>query len=354
MMTVSGVIGSASSTVWGSLADRYGRLRPLLFIIFLRGIAFLLLAWSVWHKSGFIVFAGFYIFSGVLGTGLFPITDAIVSDVTTREKRVEVFGIMRVVMNMSWALGPAVGGLLVQGGYHWLFVATSISLLISGIVAVIRLRETHPPEKRTGADPADNNGTNGGFAPYLKDTIFMQFLAIAVLIFLVKGQLVATISVHSAETVGLGKGEISILYFLNGACVAIFQLAISRLVARRNPLLALAFSGILYSIGYAVVGFAGGFPTMITAMLIITSGELFEAPTTSAYVANLAPARLSGTYMGAFNMVLHLGWTIGPLLGGILTDKFANPTHMWMVISGMALTASFGFLMLYRKRVADH
>jgi len=346
MMLAAGLLGAASSTLWGVLADKYGRRPPLLVVTFVRSAFLLALAWCVWSQRGFVLFTALYVISGIIGTGLFPITDAIVADVIAPDKRNEVYGVMRVVMNIAWAVGPALGGLIVHGGYYLLFLATSLAVFVSGIIAIIRLDETLPPEKRRLRHSA--TGERVLWSSFLQDPRFMWFISVCLLLFLVKGQLVSTISVHAAENVGLSKSQIGFLYFVNGFGVAVAQVYVSKLSNRFHPLAALAVSGVIYALGYAGIGLAFDFPLMIIAMMIITSAEVIEAPTTSAYVARLAPPGLSGTYMGAFNMVLYIGWQIGPLIGGVMMDHFTASVMVWMAIASLAVSAGIGFVLLYR------
>ena len=84
-------------------------------------------------------------------------------------------------------------------------------------------------------------------------------------------------------------------------------------------------------------------------MVIITIGELIFAPTSSTYVANIAPPDMRGRYMSIFNLVQRFASGTGPVLGGWLSDPI-HPRATWVggLIAG--LTAASGLFILSKKK----
>jgi len=338
MLTVAGVVGALASTVGGALSDRVGRRQMLIWLLALRGVPFLIMAYLVWAKSPFAIFSAVYVFSSMLGTSIFPLTEAIVADVTAPEKRAEAFGIMRVSANLGWALGPAIGGGLAIFGYHWLFVATAVALAGAAVVVVFTIDET--------VSRAALKHHESLLGPVLRDKKLLIFMGVGLVMFLARGQLISTLSVYLSSTVGLSKGQIGMLYALNGGLVAAMQVPTTKFTIRWNPLSALAFAGVLYGVGYFLVGLAGGIAELVVAMIIITVAEMIETPTAASYVTELAPEGLVGAYLGAFHFVFHLGWTVGPMVGGVLLDVMPNPIYAWEAVAALAVTGGIGFRLL--------
>jgi MFS family permease len=342
MLTAAGIVGSTASTVGGALSDITGRKRLVVYLMSARGLSFLLLAWLVWSRQPFGVFAAVFIISAVLGNPIFAITDAMVADVVAPERRNEAFGAMRVAVNLGWALGPALGGLLVASGYYLLFLATAATIGLSAVLIALKVRETAPNSSR-------NRKSGLELGAVMKDHRLLYFLAAAQILFLVQGQLVTPISVHASSNVGLSKSQVGSVYFLNGAMVVLLQLFVTRLVKRYHPLSALAAAGIIYAFGYWAVGLAGNYAGMLGATVLITFGEMVGAPTATAYVSMLAPEGKMGAYMGVFGLVVHLGWTVGPLMGGVLMDTMTNPLHVWGAIAMVAVISAVAFIGLKIK-----
>jgi len=335
MLAVAGILGGFSATAGGMLSDRIGRRTLLISMLALRSMTFLLLAYLVWHKSPFAIFSAVYVFSSMLGTSIFPLTEAIVSDVTPANRRADAFSVLRVTANLGWAIGPAIGGVLVIFGYYWLFVVTAIMIGGAALVATFAIHETNAPTEGIKQKTL--------IGPVLRDRQLMIFMAVGLMMFLARGQLISTLSVHLSGTVGLSKAQIGWLYALNGGMVAALQLLTTKYTNRFHPLSALAFASGLYATGYFLVGWAGGMVEMIVAMLIITTAEMVETPTAAAYVTMLAPEGMTGSYLGVFHFAFHLGWTVGPMVGGIFIDLASAPLYAWSGIAGLAAAGGIGF-----------
>jgi len=113
----------------------------------------------------------------------------------------------------------------------------------------------------------------------------------------------------------------------------------------------LVLGSLLYSLGYLSVGLVPSFYFLLGSMVIITSGEVLHAPTSTTAVANMAPMGKTGRYMGFFGLAEALGWSGGPFIGGFLLDGFPGcPIIIWGCIAGLGLIAAAGFFASLRQR----
>jgi predicted MFS family arabinose efflux permease len=345
MLTTSGIVGALGATMGGSISDKIGRHKLLIWMLIGRSIAFAVIAWLVWTKQPFLIFSAVYILAAVMGTSIFPLMEAMIADVTPLSRRSDAYGLMRVAANLGWALGPAIGGLLVAGGFHLLFIVTSIALAASSLLVAFKMNETLVKDLESAEPPR--------LRTIFKDPHLFKFLFVCLLMFLTRGQLVSTLSMHASTNVGLSKSQIGMLFFINGAMVTAMQVWVTKRTAPVLPLRALALAGLLYGGGYFCVGLATGGTAMVAAMVIITIAEMIESPTSATYVTALAPAGMSGSYLGVYNLVMHLGWTVGPTVGGILLDFMPKPLYAWSAVASLAIISSIGFVILGRKSQAD-
>jgi MFS family permease len=340
MLTTTGLVGASASTLGGALSDLFGRSRLLKGLLTTRALSFSVLAYIVWHNMSFATFATVYIISGFLGAAIFPLIDSIIADVVPLNRRAEVYGLTRAAANVGWAIGPAIGGFVVAGGYYRMFLSTSVIVGIAATVAFIKVRETWQ------GNPL--NRQEYKFSRILSDSRMIRFIALCLLLYLVRGQLLVTMSVHASKVIGLSKIQIGWLYFENGVMVASLLVVVAGWLKNYNPLRVITIAALLYGTGYLIVGFAPNMLTMIGAVAIVTIAEIIETPIASAYVSSLAPEGMTGIYMGSFSLTMHLGWTVGPLLGGFVMDHTVQPESVWLVISGVALTAAVGFFVIGR------
>jgi MFS family permease len=85
-------------------------------------------------------------------------------------------------------------------------------------------------------------------------------------------------------------------------------------------------------------------------MVVMTIGELIIVPTSSTYIANLAPVDMRGRYMSFYTLTWGVASGIGPVFGGFLSDLF-GPKAIWI---GGAIAGGMGvvfFQILARRAV---
>ena len=130
-----------------------------------------------------------------------PASDAMVADLLPEKQRAEGFGIMRVVGNLAWIIGPTIGGLVAARSFFMLFV---IDAVLSCTVAVLfyqLIPETKP------AAPAEKSHetvwqTAAGYRHVLRDFAFMAFLVASLLMLLVYQQMYNTLPVYLRDNHG--------------------------------------------------------------------------------------------------------------------------------------------------------
>jgi len=99
-----------------------------------------------------------------------------------------------------------------------------------------------------------------------------------------------------------------------------------------------------------VVGFSSTFMLFIVCIIIITIGENCVSPPALSLAANLAPSGRIGRYLGIYGFAVTFGWSLGPLMGGLLLDWTApDYIYTWIIIAVMAIISAFGFAALSRR-----
>jgi MFS family permease len=107
----------------------------------------------------------------------------------------------------------------------------------------------------------------------------------------------------------------------------------------------MAVGTFLYAIGFAMYGFVDGFPLFVTAMIVITIGEMVVAPFQQSLVASFAPEDMRGRYMAVSGLTWGIAFAIGPYFAGLILDS-ANPNMLWILSGFIGLLATIGFVSL--------
>jgi DHA1 family bicyclomycin/chloramphenicol resistance-like MFS transporter len=207
--------------VWGPLADRFGRRRPLLL-----GLTLFVLATTVAVTTqSFSELLAARLLQGIGGSVGRIIVTAILRDLFVGREMARVMSIVMMVFILVPILAPSAGQLIViVGTWRWLFAVLLASSLTSLIWAWYRLPETRPPPTR-----ARRQTIGEALALVLSNRITLGY---GVASGFVLGYLFAYIA--SAQQVlgtGYGLGRLFPLAFGSLACaVALASFTNSRLV----------------------------------------------------------------------------------------------------------------------------
>jgi len=361
---VAALTGAMGQIVGGELTDRLGRKVVLVGTQFTRAASFLGLGAAVLLHAPLYWFAIFTSVSAFAGRAFEPPSGAMVADIAEGGKRAEYYAVLRVGGNLGWALGPAIGGFLAALSYPSLFLISAGVLLLSGLFMAIMVQETSPHRL---ARAAENRGastilpSSPGYTPIprfrlsdlgktLRDESFLRYCWTSLLLFTVMAQLISTLSVYSVQWVGISKVQLGALYSLNGLMVVFLQFPVVRALARFRMTTALVAGSVLYAIGYATMGIGHGIQALTIAMFIVTLGEIVTTPASMNLVANFSGEGQRGRYMGVYGLFNSFGWSIGPLVGGLLLDFAAGrPMVLWAPIAFLTLIAAWAYWDLRRR-----
>jgi len=332
------VIRSAFQAIGGEISDRMSRKTLLVYAQLFRAVAFLFLGLAIDLEMGFWPIALFMTINSIFGAIYFPALHALVSDILPEKTRLEGYALTRSAGNLGWAAGPAIGGFMAHNSYAALFYIAAVILLASGLI--FRFAFGAPAQARR-----DEAFRLADLVTLKNDTRLTTHCLLAFLLYLVVAQLIAPFSVYAVDTVGLSEIQLGYLYTINGLLVALAQIMVTRMLGGIRFTTQLAIGSVLYFIGYGAMGFSGNYIYLITAMIVVTTGEMAMSPPSLTLTSRLAPARQMGRYMGVYGFFMTAGWSLGPLYGGWFLDRFAGHSQAaWLLIASLAVVSALGYL----------
>lgn len=294
----------------------------------------------------------FYLLAVVIG--LFadmagPARQAMITDLLPEEKRADGFGIMRVVMNLSVAIGPAIGGFLAAKSYLLLFGADAISSIITAIIFAMLVAETLPQKDKEDKQKEKSAFSESfrGYATVLKDRAFILFMLISMVVTIVYMQMYSALPVFLRDVHSIPESGFGLIMSLNASMVVLLQFAITRKIRNRPPMLMMALGALIYAVGFAMYGFVSSYAFFMIAMAIITIGEMVVTPIAQALVAKFSPEDMRGRYMAVFGISWLLPGAVGPLLAGLIMDS-GNPHWVWYAAGILGLAAALGFSIFHK------
>ena len=338
LLGMSSLFGLIGSTVGGALTDKFGRKQLILFGLVFSAIS----ALSLGLVNEFTLLFPLMVVVGLLSSIAGPAHDAMIADILPEKQRQEGFGILRVVGNLSWMIGPTIGGFVANINFFYLFV---IDAVISCIVAVIIFRalpETKP-EPHAHEEHESFWQTVGGYRLVLKDFAFMAFMVAGMLMLIVYQQMYSTLSVYLRDNHNITPSGYGFLMTTSAITVVLFQFWVSRMIKHRPPFLMMAIGTVFYMIGFALFGIVTVYILFALNIVIITIGEMIVVPVSQAIAANFAPEAMRGRYMAMFGLSWAVPSTIGPGAAGYILDHY-NPNWLWYIggaICGLSVLAYY-------------
>lgn len=341
-----------SQSIGGHLADKFGR-KIIMLISLLLSSLFLL-------GYGFVETITLWIFLTILD-GLFgpmynPAGNAMIADIVDSSKRLQAYGLLRIIHNLGIVIGPVIGGLLIAKiSYLILFIIAAITSFFYFFVILFFIKETKPEKQEVYKEQlvtSSNKGSNSnllseGYKKIINDRIFIFFCLVTILVSVVYSQMTTTFPVYMNENFGILEDKYGLIMALNASMVVLLQYPITRIISKYKKTVIMALGAFLYALGFGSIGLSNSFLLFALNMAILTVGEMVIIPVNTSFVADISPEDMRGRYMGVLGIANMLGWGIGPIIGGFFIDKIGG-NFIWLIIFILGLISSVGYLSLQR------
>ncbi|GHO72752.1 MFS transporter [Ktedonobacter sp. SOSP1-85] len=334
-------IGSISAAALGGyFADRMGRRNTIMLSMFASAATMLVLsqATALWLIIVLVTLAG-------LTTELYrPASGALIADLVPSEQRVGAFALYRLAINLGVTAGSVIAGILASHSFILLFIGDALTSVIFGLLILFAL----PADVRKRAEPSSRQ--SNFFQAVLPDRGFLILLVAGIAVAFVYLQHLSTMALQ-VQALGLSNAVYGLLLSVNALAVVFLELPISAITRRfpRPAVIALGF--LLIGLGFGLFAFAPTIPLLALAVIIWTLGEIVQGPVTTAYVADLSPEHLRGSYQGAWGMTWSLGLILAPLLGTLVFTW--SMTGLWLLCALLGTLAAASVLLITRPGPKD-
>jgi len=332
------------SFLGGALTDRIGRRSMIIFSLLTSAFSTLAMGFVDSLQAFYIIATVSGIFTDTGG----PAYNAIVGDLLPEEKRAQGFGVLRVALNVSAVIGPAIGGFLAARSYLALFVIDAIISTIVAVIVYFTIPETKP-ELRPGTKPESIAGSFRGYFRVFRDGAFLFFILACTLAWMTYMNMNTTMGVFLRDVHGIPESGYGYIISLNAIIVVLFQFWTTRRLEKYPPMLVMALGTLLFAAGFVMYGLFSSYIWFMLAMVVITIGEMVAIPVASAEVVNFAPEDMRGRYGAVYGISWMLPFAVGPYLAGLLMDNY-DPNLLWYACGVCGMLATVGFLILHRIR----
>ncbi len=299
----------------GYVGDKYGFKKVIVIFSFGSVVTLLLLFLTTQYLRVLDIFIILFLINNIMSSVFQPSANALLS--LSSDTPLSGFSSLRVATNMGWALGPALGGIIVSHwGFPYLYLIASLASIIAFVLYLflIDIKSINVKQREK---------------IIVKDRNMLMFGVGVIFLFIVVSQFSVTFSIYANKFVNMGLESIGFVYFINGIVVVLFQWPVYLLVRKIGMWNGMIVGAALYIIGYFSMALDHSLFQFFGSMYVVTMGENFVTPTGNALVSKISSGKRLGSYMGMYNFYTSFGRALGPAYGSVLLSDFSDPFYIW-------------------------
>lgn len=340
--TVMGLWGLGSiigAFFGGKLSDKIGFQKVQVITLFLGGIMFIVLGQI--HSYGLICLATFVL--SFVNEAFRPANSSAIAYYSNIENRTRSYSLNRLAVNLGWAVGASIGGLIAARSYELLFWVDGLTNILAAIIMFFAFKPSLNLHKKETKEVEVKQSA-------YKDKIYLWFIFLVVMFGMCFFQLFTTVPKFWRDNMHLSEEFIGFIMALNGLLiVAMEMIVIYKLEGRRNNLIYMAFGTVICGLSYLSLLIPGDVKWVCILMIIlVTIGEITAMPFMSTFMVSRTNENNRGQYAALFTMAWGIGQTVGPYLCATLVEHTSFQV-MFSACAGVFILTAFGFARLRAK-----
>ena len=325
----------------GRLTDRFGYYYVQVFSLLLNGILLIVLG----QMQTLLQFMVCIFVLSSLGESFRPANSAAVAAYSNESNRTRCYSLNRLAINMGWAIGPAIGGVLASINYHLLFWADGITCIIASVLLYLLFSEvkktanlkTVKDEKIKSASAySDKTFLLGMFYIFLVGICFFQMFNI--------------ITVYFKQHLHLGENVIGAVLAMNGLIIAFVEMILVYKLENRNAALTyMTIGSFLIGLSFIILNISPAFVFVLLQMIVVTFGEMLLFPFMNNFWVRRSNESNRGQYAAVYTMSFSAALVLAPTFASQIATLFGFPV-LWIINFIVCSFATLGFFLL-KKRV---
>jgi MFS family permease len=349
LLALSAVVGLASTPLWGTMTDRLGPLRVILFAYAADAIALVFWAFAHTHEQALVAALLIAVFGGAgWGPG-----STMLSRLVSPEHRQRAFGVNFMLVNLGIGFGALISASVVDLRQPDTFVA--LYIFNAGVTLLtaffyLTLRKHGGPVNEHHEDPVKSAE---GWSVVLRDSRIVRYVIASVFLMVGGyGSLDAGLSLFVVNNLKLSVHAIGVIFFFNTTTIVLAQLWVLNRIEGKSRTRVMGVVAAFWFLFWIILEStlalpaAASIPLLCLGMCVFAVGETMLQPVGSAIVNDIAPEHLRGRY----NAAAGASWGISSTLAPAITALYFS-IHIgdWWPL-GTGITALVGGLMMMDLR----
>lgn len=343
--------------ILGSLSDKYGR-KPILFISILgTAISYFVFAYAIITKNILLLFLSRLV-DGITG-GNISVAQAAIADLTEKENRTKVFGMIGAAFGLGFIFGPFLGGILSTSSILPFFNA-STPFIFAGVLSFFNAMSIHFFFKES---IKEKNNTKiieyfGAFKNLLKTQKFskeIRYLFLCSFLFNIGSSFFYSFfNVYLTNKFALSSAEIGNFFAYVGIWIILTQVVVVRFLANKYKevdLLGPAYIINALAVLLYLVPNSAWYLLLIVPIASIPNG--IQQANFASFLTKETKEKMRGEVIGVSSSVASLGQAFPPILAGLIAAITASFVP---IVFGAIIVFTAGIIFIYkiRNNLAKH
>ncbi|MFN3968506.1 MDR family MFS transporter [Flavobacterium sp.] len=347
IMVCFGVGSMLGSWLGGKLSDKIGFYRIMIFSLLTSGLMFFVIQYITSFIGLCISMFAIMTVADMYRPAMFVSIGAYAKP----ENRTRALTLVRLAINLGFAAGPAMGGLIIMNiGYRGLFWADGITCIVAILIFWLKVKE----KKKSAFTDKEHPGevlTHSVF----KDKPFWLFLFTCLVSGVLFFQVFTTIPLYHREQFDLSEFQTGLLLTMNGVLVFFCEMAIVSYVERKkiNKVKVVAFGCFLMAISMYLMLINTWVGILTIMMLFMTFAEMFAFPFSNSVALSRAPKGHEGRYMAIYTMSFSLAHILSAKLGMEIIQHYGYQIN-WFFMGMLGLVGTACGYWVFKLIQAEH
>jgi predicted MFS family arabinose efflux permease len=324
----------------GKLLNRWGQYRIQLFSLLINGI----LLFVLMNLRSLVAISSCIFLTSVVADAFRPANFAAIAYYSSPDIRPRAYALNRLAMNLGFAIGPLVGGILAVYSYAWLFWADGLTCLLAAF-AFWYLLKPETEAERNERQSTDNQPINSAY----RDTWYAWFIGFTTLNAICFFQFFQTLPIFLKSEQHWSEFWIGFLLGLNGLIIVFLEMIlVYRLQHYAQKIRLISYGTLFIGVGFGLLNVSDFWGMAWLTVTLATFGEMFTMPFMQVLVVERSNAQNRGQYSALYTMAYSVGHIFSPILGTQIIARWGYSALWWAILAGCGLSY-LGFRWLERS-----
>ena len=341
IMVCFGTGSIIGSWMGGKLSDKIGFYKIMIFSLLTSGLMFFVIQFITSFVGLCISMFLIIVVADMYRPAMFVSIGAYAKP----ENRTRALTLVRLAINLGFAAGPALGGLIIMGiGYRGLFWVDGGTCILAILIFWIKVKEKKKSPFIDKKHP-DDVLTHSVF----KDKPFWIFLFTCLVSGVLFFQVFTTIPLYHKEQFNLTEFQTGLLLTMNGLMIFFLEMPLVSYVERHkiSKVKVVAVGCFLMAISLFLMLLNSWAWILIIMMLFMTVGEMFAFPFSNSVALSRAPKGHEGRYMAIYTMSYSLAHILSSKVGMEIIEYHGYQMN-WFVMGVLGLLGMVSGIWVFR------